>query len=227
MRRSLPWIQLLLALVLFIGLSSLPMSPRRSPLAPIASLYATIQWARADAAFDEGRLAVGLARAERALELNPTATEGWSWLASVLVHRFGAPEFEASTAARRAWTEAGLAVLARGEPTAAEPEELAFHAGLVMAFVASLPDEVLEWPGGAESAWTAAAEHFERAKALGHPRADDTAQAAWREVHRPAPKPGDPLPAPPFQPHGAPAVPEAADTADAADRALPTPSDED
>lgn len=188
-RLSKTWGRLLLAIAVGAGLSWLPAPApeRRGPLAPITAFVATIQWARADAAFDKGRLDIGLARAERALELNPEATEGWSWLASVLVHRFGAPEFEASLAARRTWVEAGLAVLARGEEVAAEPEELAFHAGLVMAFVASLPDEVLEWPGGAGAAWTEAAEHFERAKELGHLRADDAAQAAWREVHRPTP----------------------------------------
>ena len=181
--------RVLLALAACVGMSWLPTptEQRRRALAPIAAFAATIQWARADAAFDEGRLDIGLARAERALEWNPSAAEGWSWLASVLVHRFGAPEFESTAEARRTWVEAGLAILARGEGLAAEPQELAFHAGLVMAFVASLPDEVLEWPGGARTAWTEAAEHFERAKALGHPRADAIAQAAWREVHRPDP----------------------------------------
>lgn len=190
---SKPAGRLLLALCVCVGMSWLPVpSPqRRGPLAPIASFVATIQWARADAAFDEGRLDVGLARAERALELDPNATEGWSWLASVLVHRFGALEFEVAPAARRTWVEAGLAVLARGEEVAAEPEELALHAGLIMAFVASLPEEVLEWPGGARAAWTEAAENFERAKELGHPRADDAAQAAWREVHWPTSTPGE------------------------------------
>ena len=178
---------LIAALSVFVGLALLPAPPtkRSGPLAPIASFAATVQWARADAAFDEGRLDLGLARAEQALELDPTPSEGWSWLAGVLVHRFGAPEFEASSMSRRTWVEAGLAVLARGESVTREPEELAFHAGLVMAFVASLPDEVLEWPGGAKSAWTPAADHFARAKSLGHARADDAAQAAWREVHSP------------------------------------------
>ncbi len=190
-KRSL---HLLATLSVFAGLTLLPAPPaeRRGPLAPIASFAATVQWARADAAFDEGRLDVGLARAERALELDPAPSEGWSWLASVLVHRFGAPEFEADPLSRRVWVEAGLAVLARGEAASREPEELAFHSGLIMAFVASLPEEVLEWPGGAHSAWTAAAEHFERAKNLGHARADDAAQAAWREVHRPTPDTGAP-----------------------------------
>ena len=181
--------RLLLAAGICAGLSWLPAptSQRRGPLAPIASFAATLQWARSDAAFNRGRLDVGLARAERALKLDPDATAGWSWLASVLVHRFGGTEFEASPTARRTWVEAGLAVLARGEEVAAEPEELAFHAGLVMAFVASLPEETLEWPGGSDAAWTEAAQHFERARDLGHPRADDAAQAAWREFHWPEP----------------------------------------
>ena len=182
-------LQLLAALGVFTGLSFLPApkAGRRGPLAPVASFAATIQWARSNVAFDEGRLDVGLSLAEHALELDPDASEGWSWLASTLVHRFGAPEFELSTGARRAWVEAGLSVLKRGEALAREPEELAFHAGLIMAFVASLPEEALEWPGGAHTAWLEAAEHFERAKELGHIRADDAAQAAWREVHRPTP----------------------------------------
>ena len=181
-------VRLLLALGVCVGLSRLPAptAQRRGPLGPIASFAATVQWARADAAFDEGRLDVGIARAERALDLDPEATGGWSWLASILVHRFGAPEFEATPSARRTWVEAGLAVLARGEGVAAEPEELAFHAGLIMAFVALLPEDVLEWPGGASAAWTEAAKHFERAKDLGHLRANAAAQAAWREIHRPS-----------------------------------------
>ena len=186
-------LHILATLSVFAGLALLPAPPagRRGPLGPIASFAATVQWARADAAIDGGRLDVGLARAERALELDPAPSEGWSWLAGVLVHRFGAPEFEANPMSRRTWVEAGLAVLARGESVTREPEELAFHAGLIMAFVASLPEEVLEWPGGAHSAWTAAAEHFERAKSLGHARADDAAQAAWREVHWPTPDDGE------------------------------------
>lgn len=179
--------RLLLVLALCVGLAWVPTPPReqRGLLHPFASFAATIQWARADAAFDEGQIDLGLARAESALELNPSATAGWSWLASVLVHRFGAPEFEAMTATRRAWVEAGLELLSRGEELAQEPAELAFHAGLVMAYVASIPDEVLEWPGGAASAWRASAEHFERAKELGHPRAEEAAQAAWLEVYSP------------------------------------------
>ena len=77
--------QVLLALAACVGMSWLPTptEQRRRALAPIAAFAATIQWARADAAFDEGRLDIGLARAERALEWNPSAAEGWSWLASV------------------------------------------------------------------------------------------------------------------------------------------------
>jgi hypothetical protein len=186
-------LHILATLSVFAGLALLPAPPagRRGPLGPIASFAATVQWARADAAIDGGRLDVGLARAERALELDPAPSEGWSWLAGVLVHRFGAPEFEANPMSRRTWVEAGLAVLARGESVTREPEELAFHAGLIMAFVAALPEEVLEWPGGAHTAWIAAAEHFERAKSLGHTRADDAAQAAWKEVHWPTPDDGE------------------------------------
>jgi len=179
--------RLLLALALCVGLAWIPTPPReqRGLLDSFASFAATIQWARADAAFDAGRIDLGLARAESALELNPGATTGWSWLASVLVHRFGSPEFETSAATRRAWVEAGLELLSRGEELAREPAELAFHAGLVMAYVASIPGEVLDWPGGTASAWRTAAEHFERAKELGHPRAEDAAQAAWLEVYSP------------------------------------------
>ena len=179
--------RLLLALSLCVGLAWIPTPPRaqRGLLDPFASFIATIQWSRADAAFDEGQLDLGLARAESALELNPEATAGWSWLASVLVHRFASLEFEPIPATRRAWVEAGLELLSRGEELASEPAELAFHAGLVMAYVASIPGEVLEWPGGPQSAWRDAAEHFERAKELGHPRAEEIAQAAWLEVYSP------------------------------------------
>ncbi|MCH2105821.1 MAG: hypothetical protein MK291_04190 [Planctomycetes bacterium] len=97
-------LQVLATTCAFAGVALLPAptAQRSGPLAPIASFVATVHWARADAAFDEGRLDVGLARAERALSLDPKPSEGWSWLASVLVHRFGAPEFEVSPAARRA-----------------------------------------------------------------------------------------------------------------------------
>ena len=180
-------VRLLLAAGICAAMSSLttPSAPSGGPLSPFASFAATVQWARADAAFDDGLLDIGFARAESALELNPSATAGWSWLASVMVHRFGSLEFETAPAARRAWVELGLAILSRGEELASEPEELAFHAGLVMAFVASLSEGDLEWPGGSIAAWGAAAEHFERAKLLGHPRADEGAQAAWREFHAP------------------------------------------
>ena len=184
-------LQILATTCAFAGVALLPAptAQRSGPLAPIASFVATVHWARADAAFDEGRLDVGLARAERALALDPAPSEGWSWLAGVLVHRFGAPEFEGNPVGRRAWVEAGLAVLARGESESREPEELAFHAGLIMAFVGSLPGDILEWPGGARSAWLEAASHFERAERLGHPRAEEAAQAAMAEVHWPSPEP--------------------------------------
>lgn len=183
-------LHLLASISLFTGIALLPASTtgQESPMSPIASFVATIYWARADAAFDEGRLEVGLARAEQALKLDPEPPEGWSWLASVLVHRFGAPEFEETAEGRRAWAEAGLAVLARGESKTSEPEELAFHAGLILAFIGSLPLEVYEWPGGERAIWLAASDHFERAKSLGHPRADAASQSALRELHWPSPE---------------------------------------
>jgi hypothetical protein len=102
-----------------------------------------------------------------------------------LVHRFGAPEFEATATARRAWVVAGVDLLKRGEGISREPARLAFHAGLIMAYVSSIPDEVLEWPGGSGVTWRASALHFERAKGFGHPRAEEAAQAAWLEVYSP------------------------------------------
>jgi len=177
----------LLASALCFALTLIPAPQReqRSLLEPFGAFAATIQWARADAAFDAGRIDVGLARAESALELNPKAAAGWSWLASVLVHRFGAPEFEATAIARRAWVVAGVDLLKRGEGISREPARLAFHAGLIMAYVSSIPDEVLEWPGGSGVTWRASALHFERAKDFGHPRAEEAAQAAWLEVYSP------------------------------------------
>lgn len=181
----------LFAAALLLAAGALPLAverpapPRRLAarvLGPVASLAASVEWVLADRDLSGGHPRRGLARALAALELDPGPAAGWSFLAAHLVHERSSPESEPDPQARLAWVEEALALLERGERESDEPAELAFHAGLLLAFTAMLPD-VYPWPGGPETAWRRAAARFERAALLGHPRGEESARLA-REAAR-------------------------------------------
>ena len=181
LRRKLWMLVALLALATFwvpsprpqVGRSSLSMRL----LGPLAGPLAAAQWVRVDLAIRAGRTDLALARAEMAFELAPTSTSGWFYLSRHLAFDLASPDREPDPAVRLRWLEAALALAARGEALAAEPEELAFWQGLMLAHAVEVQPELESW-GGARELWRQALEHFERAAELGHPDARAAAAAA-------------------------------------------------
>lgn len=161
--------------VVLLALAALlaPRAPRAGALArmfgPLADLTASWQWTRADLAFRRGAVELGIARAERALEIDPGATGIWEGLAWHEALTLGSVERQDDPDVRALWLEAGLAALARGEARARDPAELAFCAG-VIALVKLEHDPVLAARQG-ERLRGLARESFERAARLGHPAA--------------------------------------------------------
>ena len=149
-------------------------------IGPFARPAARVQWVRVDAAIRAGRTDLALARADTALALDPTATEGWRFLASHLLADRASPEREADPVRRLEWLRAGVALLERGEASAADPAELCEQQGLWLGLAATRDPE-LPWPGGRPALWRAAAECFERAAARGSREA--RALAAQARAH--------------------------------------------
>lgn len=156
-----------------VGLVARPPRPRAAPalalLGPVAELAAEVQWLRFHAASRRGEEARALELAESALALAPEASEGWQVLAAHLVFDLASREREPELARRRAWFEAGLALLARGVARAAQPGELELFRGLMLLGKAESDPELD--PRGAAALLSAGAEALERAAALGDARA--------------------------------------------------------
>ncbi|MFN0008158.1 MAG: hypothetical protein ACKVXR_09645 [Planctomycetota bacterium] len=153
-------------------------SPVERLLGPVASLAASVQWVRFDAALRRGDTARAYARAEGALRLDPGEPSGWIFLARHLVYERGSLLREPDRDARARWVEAGLDTLRRGEPQARDPGALLFERGVVLAFQASLPDEDRAFPRGETEAWELASEAFAAAAAAGSPDAARAAELA-------------------------------------------------
>lgn len=171
-RRAAAWLLVAACLVPWRGAGPGDSGPLpRRLLGPIPSIAASVEWVRFDAALREGRYERAYAHAERALRLDPAAPQGWITFASHLTYFRGSAETEPDPAARRAWIEAGTALLERGEAVASDPGELAFARGLMYAHVATVDGpQGLVWPGGRRAAADLAAAAFHRAGELGHPR---------------------------------------------------------
>lgn len=147
-------------------------------LGPVSSLASSAIWVRFDLALREGEPARAYALAERALELDPGAWQGWSSLGLHLVFERGSGESELDPAERRRWIRAGLEVLQRGAGRARRPGELHLLGGVVLAaHIAPRADE-LGWPGGAPAALRAALPELDRAVELGIERAPRLAEEA-------------------------------------------------
>lgn len=171
-----------MAVVLFLGACLWPWGPEprdarprdRRPLAarllgPVASLAASVQWVRFDSTVREGQFESAYAIAERALELDPRAPQGWMHLASHLAYFRASAENEPDPERRRQWITAALDLLSRGEQQTSEPAELAFMRGLVLYTVSeSDTEQGLGWPGGSSAALAAAIQAFHLAGDLGH-----------------------------------------------------------
>ncbi|MSR60914.1 MAG: hypothetical protein EXS08_00510 [Planctomycetes bacterium] len=171
MKRALLW-----ALVLALGVSALcfPDEQRatRTPfllLGPFAELAAEVQWLRFHAASLAGDETRALQLAESALELAPTEGAGWQTLGAHLVFDLASKEREPDLARRRAYFQAGLAILRRGAEQSAHAQELEFFRALVLLGKAQSDAEV--HPEGAVGLLREALTTCERAAALGHAQA--------------------------------------------------------
>jgi hypothetical protein len=135
-------------------------------LGPAARFAATIEWVRFDLALRSGDLEQAYARADTAIWIDPGATEGWTVYAAHLAFDRASEQREPDPAVRRAWFDAALATLARGETVAREPAELALFAGLLRIDKAD-NDPALAGPDGARELYLEAAEDFDRSARLG------------------------------------------------------------
>ncbi len=162
--RLLGWLVLIALLALLPGRE--PSTTGRSLsarlLGPVGSLAAGWQWVRVRQAIEAGRPGLGYSRAELAFELDPSSTAAWSFLASHYAHDRASAEAEPDPELRTSWVRAALALLERGESTAAKPAELALHRGLILIHVGDM-EGTIPWPGGARGAWLEAGLAFERA----------------------------------------------------------------
>jgi len=152
-------------------------------LGPISSLAAGWQWVRVRMALYDGKPDLAYARAELALELDPEATDGWSYLASTMAFDRASPYRQRNPLLRTRWTEVALEVLERGEASAAQPAELAVQRGLTLVFVGN-SEGAVPWEGGAAGAWGDAQRAFERATELDPGYAEGWAQRAANRVLR-------------------------------------------
>ena len=163
-----------------IPADSAPASLGRRLLGPVTSLAAAVHWVRFDSALREGDPNRAYTLAQRALELDPDAWQGWSHLGLHLAFTRGSVELERDPAERRRWVASGLEVLRQGTTRARRPEELHVLRGLVLASYVGPQARTLDWPGGPEGAVTAAITELQAAAELGHPRAGDLVQDARR-----------------------------------------------
>lgn len=170
------WRPLLWLVALLLALYAL-LAPRTRASAPVpllllgpgAELAAEIQWLRFHSASLHGEEARALELAESALTLAPRANEGWTALAAYLVYDLASREREPELARRRAYFQAGLAVLARGAEAAARPGELELFRALALVGKADGDPELS--PEGARGLLREALAAVERAAALGDAQA--------------------------------------------------------
>jgi len=141
-------------------------------LGPVAGLAASAEWVRFDWYVREGRYERAYAVAERALALDPRATQGWTHLASHLVFGRASLESEPDPTVRLRWIQAGLALLVRGEGQAGVPADLAYMRGLILSWVTDLeglgPPVAPGWPGGKDAARLSSADAFHAAGTAGN-----------------------------------------------------------
>jgi hypothetical protein len=165
MKRAAGWLIVLACLWPWTGAprSSAPLAKRL--LGPAAGLSASLTWVRFDLLVREGRYDAAYAAAERALELDPRAPQGWVHFAAHLARFRASPEIEPDPTRRRQWIGAALDLLARGEPVCADPGELARAEAGILLLVAAFETEGpgLDWPGGARAAEEQAAAAMGRA----------------------------------------------------------------
>jgi len=138
-------------------------------LGPVAPFAAQVQWLRFHAASLRGETPRALELAESALALDPRSSAGWERLAAHLLFDLASREREPALERRRAFFQAGLAVLARGAERAAEPGALEFYRALALIGKAEADPELSQ--GGAGELYAEALAALERAAARGDARA--------------------------------------------------------
>jgi hypothetical protein len=185
--RTLLWVPALLALAAPAWLRA-PLDARPSlverVLGPFADTLASIQWVRADVAWRHGQVARGFELAASALDLAPSASGGWIFLARHCVYERASPERESDPAVRRQWVRAAFDVLARGEAHGVRGGALAFERGLILLYLAQVagepdvPESERPWPGAPSTLFEAAARAFDQSLQAGDAAGADAAQSA-------------------------------------------------
>jgi hypothetical protein len=186
LKRRRRWLWLASAAFAAVAIAVAPERRARVPFAtrllgPLAPLAAHAQWLRADAAIEDGRIDLALARAELAFALEPADFERRIALSHYLAFELASPERETDPARRLAWLRAALDVVRRGEERARDPGALAIWAGLMLAKAAATDPE-LAWPGGTEGLWRDAADEFARAARAGSADAPELERRARAET---------------------------------------------
>jgi hypothetical protein len=147
-------------------------------LGPLASVAASIEWARFRRALFTGETADAYVIADRALALDPSGEGGWLNYAQHLIFERGSFAENETPEGRRRWIRSGLELLKRGETLCRTPGELAFTAGLIRTgYLAPIPDEDLGWPGGPTGLLAEGTEDLQRAATAGHTGAAETLEA--------------------------------------------------
>lgn len=185
------WLVQAAGLALALGLLLATARPRQDAegslllrlLGPGAVFAAKVEWVRFDLALRAGELELAYARADTALWIDPGSTEGWNAYAAHLCFDRASEQREPDPTVRRAWFDAALATLARGETVARAPAELAVFAGLIREDKAEF-DPAIAGPGGARALRLAAAEDYERAARLGKQAGTELAARARERAGR-------------------------------------------
>lgn len=145
------------AIALLVPWRAAPVDPRPLGgrlLGPVASLVAGSEWVRFEQAWREGEPGRAAVHAERALELDPRAPEGWIRLGEHFVFERASPVNEPDPAERVRWIRTGLDVWQRGEASTDDPGALLMIRGTTLVgIVAPLAATgELPWPGGEQAA---------------------------------------------------------------------------
>jgi len=180
-----------LVLLVGAGLVAGEARPRGGVLGPVGPMLAQVQWVRARLARDAGLEGRSLALMESARDLDRGSDAAWSSLADHMGLTLSSAESGRAGEERASWLTGALGVLAEGEAEVAHPDELAFHAGvLLMSHAETDPDlpfvDAVSGERGTLGLWTAAAGAFDHAAELGHPDGESAAAFCRRAAADPS-----------------------------------------
>lgn len=147
------------------------MGPVQRLIGPLASVAASVEWARYWKALDRGDEPNAYVHASRALSLDARSAAGWMTLADHFVFTRASPLEVSGPEEKRRWVRAGFEVLRAGEERVAAPDELAIYAAQIRAVhLSRVPDADLGWPGGPQGLLDEARSDLERAARSGDRR---------------------------------------------------------